>query len=431
MKYINLIRKNGFLDFIIITIISSGSIFNKQLIYGLLIIIINFFYSKFINKKFDEIFLNKEYILIIIYILNYFHIFNISNDSILILLFLIFLYLSKLLIKLQIGSKLIISNFILKEILYEGKYLSEDFTTGNAVEFFIINSLFLLNTIQLFIKPEKHLIDILMIIIGLLPLYSIIYNFFYLWHHFIQCIYFFFFTKTIYFFFYWFFILIIFFHINTDIQELSIRKIIKRKIYHFLAFVILVPGIIFIDRLILKLILMIVSYLFIVFEIIRNINILNKYGTIQNINEFMVKNIDERDDDEFIVTHIFLMTGLISSLYYDFKSNNYFSYLSVIILCIGDSMCCICGVYFGIHKIYSLNDRTLEGSLGGYASSIVVYMMLKGEFVNIEEIIKFLIVFIYEGYTLEIDNLVLPLLANNLFVNYDLLKSNIYKIFKR
>ena len=167
---------------------------------------------------------------------------------------------------------------------------------------------------------------------------------------------------------------------------------------------------------------MIVSYLFIVFEIIRNINILNKYGTIQNINEFMVKNIDERDDDEFIVTHIFLRTGLISSLYYDFKSNNYFIYLSVIILCIGDSMCCICGVYFGRHKIYSLNDRTLEGSLGGYASSIVVYMMLKGEFVNIEEIIKFLIVFIYEGYTLEIDNLVLPLLANNLFVNILLFK---------
>ena len=430
MKYINLIRKNGFLDFLIITIISSGSLFPKQLFYGVLIFIFHFIYAKFVPKKFDEFFLNKEYILIIIYVSNYIHLINISNVNILFLLFLIFLYLDKLLIKLQLGSKLIISNFILKEIAYEGKYLSKNFITGNAVEFFIINSLFLLNTLQLMFKQGKHFIDILMIIIGLLPLYSIMYHFLYLWHHFIQCLYYFFCTRTIFFFLYWFLILLIFFHINSSIiQKFSIRKIIKRKIYHFLGFIILVPGIIFLDRIILKLILMIVSYLFIVFEVIRNINSLNKYNTIKNINDFMKTSIDERDDNEFIVTHIFLMTGLISSLYYDFKNSNYFSYLSVIILCIGDSMCCIFGVYFGKNKIYSLNNRTLEGSLGGYFSSIIVYTVLKSNMPNIQELVKFLLIFIYEGYTLEIDNLVLPLLANNLFVNYDSVKSNIYKLF--
>ena len=428
MKYINLIRKKGFLDFVIITIISSGSLFSKQLFYGLIITILKIIYIKFMPKKLDDFFLNKEYILIIINILNYFHIINNSNDSILIFIFLIFLYLDKLLVKLQLGSKLIISNFILKEIIYEGKYLSENFITGNAVEYFIINSLFLLNTFQLITKTGKHIIDLLMIIIGFLPLYSIILHFFYLWYHFTQCLYFFFCTKTIFFFFYWFFVLIIFFKINNIyIPQLSIKKIIKRKIYHFLAFAIIVPGIIFIDRLILKLLLMIVSYLFIVLEIIRNINILNKCTVIHNINDFMNINIDERDDNVFIVTHIFLMTGLISSLYYDFKNNNSFSYLSTIILSIGDSMCCIFGVYFGKNKIYSMNNRTLEGSLGGYASSIIIYMILKGSMVNAQEIFKFLLIFIYEGYTLEIDNLVLPLFANNLFVNYDLLKYNICK----
>ena len=44
----------------------------------------------------------------------------------------------------------------------------------------------------------------------------------------------------------------------------------------------------------------------------------------------MNKNIDDRDDNKFVVTHIFLMTGLISSLYYDNQGNDTFNYLSII-----------------------------------------------------------------------------------------------------
>ena len=93
----------------------------------------------------------------------------------------------------------------------------------------------------------------------------------------------------------------------------------------------------------------------------------------------MNENIDYRDDNKFIVTHIFLMTGLISSLYYDYPDNNVFNYLSLIVLGIGDAMSAICGVYFGKTKIYSLNARTLEGSLGGFTSSIFLYYILKGK----------------------------------------------------
>ena len=45
-----------------------------------------------------------------------------------------------------------------------------------------------------------------------------------------------------------------------------------------------------------------------------------------------------------------------------------------------------------------------------------------------EELIKFIIIFFYEGYTLEVDNLFLPLLSNNLFLNWDLIKQNILKL---
>ena len=428
MKYLNLIRKTGFIDYILITNISTCSLFPKELSFGLILVILKHIYYKYSPNIIHNIFNNKEYLLIIVNILNYFNIVNKSNYNILVLLFLIFIYLDKLLTKIELGSKLIISNFILNEIINDGKYLSENFTTGNAVELFIIQSLFLLNTILLIVKYQKNLLDYIMIILGLLPFYLIFVNFLNLWYHFVQCLYLFFCTKTIFFFFYWFFILGCFSIIdNIYVPKMYLKKIIKRKIYHFLGFIVLVPGIMFLDKTILKLILMIVSYLFIVVEILRNIDIFKNYEIIQNLNSFMKKRIDERDSDNFIVTHLFLMTGLISSLYYNNFKYHIYDYLSVIILSVGDSMCSICGVSFGKNKIYSLNNRTLEGSLGGLISTLIVFIILKGSFISGKELIQFVLIFLYEGYTLEIDNLVLPLFANNLFLNSELLQNNIYK----
>jgi len=429
MNYLNQIRENGLFDYIIIISLSTFSLSSKELIFGLLISILNYIYNIFIPQKINN-YVNKEYIAIIIKILYYFNIIKNSNINKLILLFLIFLYLCKLLTKIKLGSKLLISNFILNEIKNEGKYLSENFITGNAVEFFIIESLFLSNTILLIMKNDKNLLDYFFIVLGNLPLYSILKNFFYLWHHFVQCLYIFFCTKTILFFFYWFFILECFFYLNNYyIPKIYLKKIIKRKIYHFLGFIVLVPGIMLLDKTILKLILMIVSYIFIVVEILRNMNKINEFTAIQNLNNFMLKSIDERDDGNFIITHTFLMTGLISSLYYDDNKNQIFNYLSVIVLCIGDSMCSICGVLFGKNKIYSLNDRTLEGTLGGLISSSIIYMILKGSIINRQEFIQFIFIFLYEGYTLEIDNLVLPLFANNLFLKYNLIENHLIKIY--
>ena len=123
------------------------------------------------------------------------------------------------------------------------------------------------------------------------------------------------------------------------------------------------------------------------------------------------------------------MTGLISSLYYDNHNIFTFNYLSIFVLGIGDAMCSICGVYFGKTKIYPLTLRTLEGSIGGFSSSVLLYYLFKGS-INKNELIQFILVFLYEGYTLEIDNLFLPLMSNNLFLNSDLIKRNIMNLFK-
>ena len=426
MEYLNQIRENGLFDFILITAVSKSSLFPKDFIYGSLIILMRYLCEIHFKKIYNII--NKECVLILIQFLNYFNIIDIKGKGFVLFYIFVYIYVEKLLVKMKLGTLLVVTNFIVNEISYQGQYLSNDFPTGNAVEFFMIHSLYFLNTISLIENQKQNKFNYLMIILGFLPLYIIIKNFFYLWDHFVQCLYFFFGTKTLYFFFYWSFILFCFSYINNGFQKLDLRQTVKRKIYHFLAFIILVPGIKYLDKSILKLILMIVSYLFVVFEFIRNFKFIKDFSLVKNINSFMIENIDYRDDDKFIVTHIFLMTGLISSLYYDNQGNDTFNYLSIIVLGIGDAMSAICGVYFGKTRIYALNARTLEGSFGGLSSSLISYYFFNGS-INMDELIKFIIIFFYEGYTLEVDNLFLPLLSNNLFLNWDLIKQKILKLF--
>ena len=373
MEYYNQTRENGLFDYAILTIITKCSLLPKDFIYSSIIIFLNYMYKSYLNKIYHLI--KKEYILIIIQLFNYFNILDIKGKGFGIYLFLTFIYVEKLLSKMKLGTQLVVTNFIINEISSESNYLSKNFPTGNAVELFLIQSLYLLNTISLMGKNKKNKFIYLMISLGFLPLYIIIKNFFYLWYHFVQCLYLFFTPNTVYFFIYWSIVLFCFQFINDSFQKLDLMKTVKRKIYHFLAFIILVPGIKYMDKDILKLILMIVSYLFIVFEFFRNFEFLKDYPFIKNINSFMNENIDDRDDNRFVVTHIFLMTGLVSSLYFDNKENNALNYLSIIVLGIGDAMSSIFGVYFGKRRIYPLTLRTLEGSIGGFSSTILLIVI--------------------------------------------------------
>ena len=427
MQYFNETRENGLFDYSILTIIKKCSLFPKDFIYSSLIIILRYIFKTFFKKIYC--FIPKEYLLIMIQYFYYFNIIDITGQGFAAYLFLIFIYVEKLLIKMKLGTQLVITDFLINEISYNGKYLTNNYSTGNAVEFFLIQSIFLINTISLIGKKNNKILNYIIICLGILPFYIIIIHFNCLWNNFIQCLYLFFNTNTIHFLIYWSILLFCFIFINNSFQKLDLKKTVKRKIYHFLAFAILVPGIKYMEKDILKLILMIVSYFFIVFEFLRNSIFLKDNTFIKEINIFMDENIDDRDDNKFVVTHIFLMTGLISSLYYDNHNNFAFNYLSIIVLGIGDAMSSICGVYFGKTKIYPLTLRTLEGSIGGFSSSVFLYYLFKGS-INKSELIQFLLVFLYEGYTLEIDNLFLPLISNNLFLNSDLINRNIMNLVK-
>lgn len=215
---------------------------------------------------------------------------------------------------------------------------------------------------------------------------------------------------------YWVVCLIIFFPLNSNfLAKLNVKLIIKRKFYHFLACIIFIPGIYFLERETFQTICLIIIYLFIGVELIRNEKGIQDVGMIKSLNRFMKENIDARDDTKLIMTHIFLLIGVSSSLFYNFSSVSYYA-IGVLVLGIGDSMCSIGGIMLGKTKIYPLNNRTLEGTISGLASTLIAFTLITKETFSFRVLLNFFFVFVYEGLTTQIDNLVLPLLANNIFL---------------
>ena len=223
------------------------------------------------------------------------------------------------------------------------------------------------------------------------------------------------FTKVILIILYWAIILSIFFYLETlYLSSLKVKLIIKRKFFHLLALLIFIPGIKYVPNEIMKTIVLIVLYFSFIIEIIRNSNASKKIEIIQKITTYLQNNIDERDDNKLILTHIFLLSGISSSLFCTFSKTEYY-FLGSLILGVGDSMCSIIGVIFGKTKIYPFNNRTLEGTIGGYLSTLIFFYLLSMNIPSAKDMFSFGLIFLYEGMTLQIDNLVLPLLGNNIF----------------
>lgn len=200
----------------------------------------------------------------------------------------------------------------------------------------------------------------------------------------------------------------------------KMKPIIQRKLFHFLICLVYIPSVKHMNKDLLITISLIVLYFFIAIEKIRNIKVKSFQDTqaIQAINKYLKNNIDNRDDSKFIITHIFLLTGVMSSLFYSFHGsfNSEYVFISIIVLGVGDAFCSIVGVYYGKTMIYYPTKRTLEGSIAGLISAITLFLLISQRQMKLSEGIAFCLIFLYEGITLEIDNLVLPLFSNLLFV---------------
>ena len=218
---------------------------------------------------------------------------------------------------------------------------------------------------------------------------------------------------------YWCIILTFFYIIYTNhITQSNTLLIIKRKYYHFLILTLLFPAIYYSHIEILRTLTLIVLYFMILIELIRNDKRLKCYQLIQHVTTFIKANIDDRDNGKIVLTHIFLLSGVCSSLYYDCNERKSSWYVGCITLAIGDSLCSIVGVFCGRVRIYG-NKRTLEGTVAGLTGCLLVLWGVKwlyGESCGwLMDVVKFGVVMLYEGVTNEIDNLVLPIVANSLF----------------
>lgn len=110
---------------------------------------------------------------------------------------------------------------------------------------------------------------------------------------------------------YWIALLIFsFIFIEKICTKFAIQKILKRKCYHILIFLIYLPALKFMQYDFILLISVLILYLFLFLEVIRN---RIKNSIFENISLFLMNNIDERDDSKFILTHTFLLSGCFSS----------------------------------------------------------------------------------------------------------------------
>ena len=215
---------------------------------------------------------------------------------------------------------------------------------------------------------------------------------------------------------YWMIILGIYFYFDYHYFSVSkIKLIIKRKYFHFLSLFIFIPGIKNIPNEIIKTLYLIVLWFFFITELFRNSKTGRRLPIMQQLTSYLKANIDQRDDTKLILTHIFLLSGISSSLFYSYNNSSLYL-IGTIILGLGDSMCSIIGVLYGKHKIYPYNNRTLEGTIGGLLSTIILLYVIDSTIISMKSILGLIGIFLYEGITLEIDNLVLPLFANNLFI---------------
>jgi dolichol kinase len=233
-------------------------------------------------------------------------------------------------------------------------------------------------------------------------------------------------NKNLFIILYWLIILIssiILFEIVTS--HFTVRKIIKRKFFHFLAILIYLPGYIYMEEDLLLAISIIMIYVMILLELIRNK--LNSYKFFNFINEYLKSNIDERDNQKFIVTHIFLLYGCFSSLlYWKIQSEEglklfrwEFNIQSLAVMGVGDAMASIIGSKYGRTIIFPPTSRSLDGFLSACISTFIFLTLCSTYYFNVKSFLSLIVIFVYEGFTLQIDNLVLPIVTSKIFQLFD------------
>lgn len=182
-------------------------------------------------------------------------------------------------------------------------------------------------------------------------------------------------------------------------KHFNLRKIILRKLYHVLILLIVVPGY-YIDNLLTLFAIQIALQGMITIEILRF------GGKLEFVTHFFRRFIDKRDAGDAILTHIYLLAGCGLTLYIDYFTGKGGALIGCITIGIGDAAASIIGSTCGEYKLPN-SDKTYEGTAASISLSILALLFLN--MTSISHICAIVAASIYEAYTEQIDNLVVPL----------------------
>jgi hypothetical protein len=139
---------------------------------------------------------------------------------------------------------------------------------------------------------------------------------------------------------YWIFVLTLGLYMIETLKSRITQKIIRRKLYHFLALLIYLPGFYYLPDNILLAISGLVFAFFLLLEKLRNNKLVLRYiPQLNGLTEYLKDNIDGRDREKLILTHTFLLFSCFYTLLMKrFNNDNeYIKIIGIIILSIGDS----------------------------------------------------------------------------------------------
>ncbi|KAG2373419.1 hypothetical protein C9374_012158 [Naegleria lovaniensis] len=205
-------------------------------------------------------------------------------------------------------------------------------------------------------------------------------------------------------------------------DRIRVPKIIYRKFFHIMAVVMFVPCTI------QKPLFMCLSYavavcLFLLIESFR-VQFITEHDNnrLAKALHFYIKQFtDSRDSGTFILTHIYLLIGCMIPTCVEIFSHettiNYHRTLSgVLILGIGDTMASIVGFNFGKTKWnYPANTRkSIEGTIASFISvCAIAFLVVPTPSSSKLEILSYIFcafsASVLEAYTVQIDNLILPI----------------------
>jgi dolichol kinase len=215
---------------------------------------------------------------------------------------------------------------------------------------------------------------------------------------------------------YWFVVLGVSMRFLVPMVACRCRRIVARKAYHILALVLFLPGV-YVDPLFLSFAVSVALVLMLLAETAR-VGGLGRIGTA--IDRATKSMRDERDRGPVVLTHMYLLIGNVLPLWFAMalaeNPRGVLAVSGIVSLGVQDAVASICGALCGRTRWFSLG-KTVEGTSAGILAAFAVAVTwgyVIGTVTESTSVVGIALASVaaglFEAWTAQIDNLVLPLL---------------------